>query len=85
MYRVIWTKPVKKELALISIDLTKRICFKITEYLAKDPINLSEGLKGEFIGKRRYRYGDYRIIFDFKGEGKVIRILRIGHRSEIYL
>jgi mRNA interferase RelE/StbE len=39
-------------------------------------------LKGKFSGLRKYRVGDYRVIYAILEEDVVI--LRIGHRKEIY-
>jgi len=40
-------------------------------------------LKG-FEKTYRLRVGDYRVIFEFEKDEKVIRILKIGKRSEVY-
>ncbi|MGB4782850.1 type II toxin-antitoxin system RelE family toxin [Candidatus Methylomirabilis sp.] len=39
-------------------------------------------LKGKFSGLRKYRVGDYRVIYVIL-EADVV-ILRIGHRREVY-
>jgi mRNA interferase RelE/StbE len=39
-------------------------------------------LKGKFSGLRKYRVGDYRVIYAILEEDVVI--LRIGNRKEIY-
>ncbi|MDD4924325.1 MAG: type II toxin-antitoxin system RelE/ParE family toxin [Dehalococcoidales bacterium] len=35
-------------------------------------------------GLWRIRYGDYRIVYSIDDDNKIIIILRIGHRREIY-
>jgi mRNA interferase RelE/StbE len=35
-------------------------------------------------GLWRIRYGDYRIVYSIDDDNKIIVILRIGHRREIY-
>ena len=35
-------------------------------------------------GLWRVRQGDYRIVYDIDDEHKIITVLRIGHRREIY-
>ena len=39
-------------------------------------------LTGQWSGHFRIRTGDYRIIFDIEGE--VVRIVKIGHRKDVY-
>jgi mRNA interferase RelE/StbE len=39
-------------------------------------------LKGQFAGLRKYRIGDYRVIYSILDED--ILILRIGHRRDVY-
>ena len=39
-------------------------------------------LKGKFAGLRKFRIGNYRVIFEIIGNEVVI--LRIGHRKDIY-
>jgi mRNA interferase RelE/StbE len=39
-------------------------------------------LKGQFAGLRRYRIGDYRVIYAIIGDDCLV--LRIGLRKEVY-
>lgn len=41
-------------------------------------------LTGNFSGFYKLRIGDYRIIYEFDKENRIIYINRIGHRREIY-
>lgn len=41
-------------------------------------------LKGVFRGYRRHRVGDYRITYRADPAARVLLIVRIGHRREIY-
>jgi mRNA interferase RelE/StbE len=44
----------------------------------------SEPLTGNFAGFYKLRVGDYRVIYDFNRDEKIIIIDQIGHRREIY-
>jgi len=48
----------------------------------EDPLKHSEKLTDPKIGEYRFRIGDYRVIFDLKGDDIVV--LRVGHRKDIY-
>lgn len=41
-------------------------------------------LTGKLKGYRSFRSGDYRIIYDVQFGRNIVRVLRIGHRREIY-
>ena len=41
-------------------------------------------LSGNLAGFYKLRVGDYRVIYEFISEEKVVVIDRIGHRREIY-
>jgi mRNA interferase RelE/StbE len=41
-------------------------------------------LAGDLAGKRRYRVGDWRVIYAIDDERQVVTVLSIAHRSEVY-
>jgi mRNA interferase RelE/StbE len=41
-------------------------------------------LAGDLAGKRRYRVGDWRVIYAIDNERQVVTVLSIAHRSEVY-
>ena len=49
-----------------------------------DPTALAERLTGEFRGLWRFRVGDYRIICDIQKEVRIVAVLEVGHRSQVY-
>lgn len=58
-------------------------CF---EQLQKDPrsSNNSRRLTGDSSHLWRYRIGSYRVIYNIDEPAKVVRVLRIEHRSKAY-
>ena len=58
---------------------------RIENYLVKSPKELGKLLTGEYKGLYRYRYGDYRIIYEISMSEHTITITKIGHRSNIYI
>jgi mRNA interferase RelE/StbE len=63
---------------------------KITRFLRRVsagevPFSLqSKALQGKYNGLFRYRVGDKRVIFKLDEVLKVLLILEIGHRKEVY-
>lgn len=82
MFKITFKKSVAKDLKQISKDQVKRILDKIETDLSSAPEQFPE-LKGKFAGLRKYRIGDYRIIFAIIGNDTVL-IIRIKHRKESY-
>ena len=56
---------------------------KCIDSLTKIPYS-GKPLKGDKKGCYSLRYGDYRIIYEIYTTEKIILIIRIGHRKEIY-
>jgi len=80
-YNILYKKSVQRDLKKLGKAEAGRILDQIEKDLIKDPMS-NPVLKGEFAGLRKYRVGDYRIIYALVDEN--ILILRIGHRRDIY-
>jgi len=80
-YKVTFKKSVSRDLKKISREEADKVLTKIEEELS-EKADANPILKGRFAGLRKYRYGDYRVIYTII-EKKVI-ILRIRHRREAY-
>lgn len=79
--RITFKKSVAKDLKRISAKDVDRILCKINSELPGKANSLPM-LQGDFAGLRKYRIGDYRIIFSII-DGNIL-ILRIQHRKEVY-
>lgn len=80
-YNVVFKKSVHRDLKRLSRPEAKRILDVIDTDLIKKP-EANPVLKGQFAGLRKYRIGDYRVIYALIGSD--ILILRIGDRKDIY-
>lgn len=56
---------------------------KAIDRLATNP-NLGEFLKGEWKGYRKYRTGNYRIIYRLEHQRLLIYIITIDDRKDVY-
>lgn len=82
MFALEWKEGAINQLQGLDSFLSKRI-FKKVETLKIDPFTKNiKRLKGEKAF--RLRVGDYRVIFDVDLKKKLITILRLGHRKNIY-
>ena len=83
MYKVEYLESViKDDIPKLPKVEKRRIQKAIEERLIQNPIRFGKPLRYSLKGCRRMRVGHYRIIF--KIETKVILIVKIGHRKEIY-
>lgn len=82
-YNLIWEEQAINDYRLcssVSVPLQK----KIESYLTKLPQELGKPLTGKYKKLYRYRYSDYRIIYEVDKNNKLVSVLRVGHRSEVY-
>ena len=80
-YNVVYKKSVNRDLKKLSKAEAGRILDQIEQELTKKPES-SPVLKGQFSGLRKYRIGDYRVIYALVGTD--ILVLRIAHRKDVY-
>ena len=80
-YNITFKKTVGKDLKRISKQNAKRILDKIDEEFIKHPDRYPV-LTGPFAGLRKFRIGDYRVIFAIMDSD--VLILRIQNRKDVY-
>jgi mRNA interferase RelE/StbE len=80
-YTLIYTQRAERDIARLDSKTKERIGKTLLRY-QEDPFKYGEKLSDPILGGYRFRIGDYRIIFDIKGNEIVV--LRVGHRREIY-
>ncbi len=80
-YNVSYKKSILRDLKKLSKSESRKILNQLEKELSKNPGSYPP-LKGPFAGLRRFRVGDYRVIYAIL-ENEVL-VLRIGHRREVY-
>ena len=80
-FNIVYRKSVQRDLSKLSKTEAGRILSRLERDLT-EKADSYPALKGRFAGLRKYRIGDYRVVFAIvAGE---VQILRIGHRRDIY-
>ncbi len=82
-YSIKWDKRAYKELK----ELETRDAINILNNVNKlydNPYNSGKNLKGKFKNKMRLRIGDFRLIYWIEEKEKIVWIIAIGLRKEIY-
>ena len=80
-YKIAFKKSVARDLKKIDNDQVDRILKKIENELPEKAETFLI-LTGKFSGLRKFRVGDYRVIYSIIGDTAII--LRISHRREAY-
>ena len=80
-YKISFKSSVERDLKRIDKKSAKKILDKIEKELPKSTVK-HPSLTGKFSGLKKYRIGDYRIIYTILDD--TILILRIAHRKEAY-
>ena len=84
MYKVLWDTQYLDDLKKIDITDAGKIIDKVEKYLSCSPKSLGKPLSAEYKGLYRYRYRDYRIIYQLVEQEITIIIVKVGHRKEVY-
>jgi len=85
-YKVIINKPAQKQLLKLSYLIRERIAEHIG-MLGNNPDDPSLDVKkltNDPEATLRLRVGNYRVKFNRDNEIRIVEIVRVGHRKEIY-
>jgi len=80
-FKIAFKKSVARDLKKIDRDQSAKILSKIDKELP-EKAEFFPVLSGKFSGLRKFRVGDYRVIYSIIGNTALI--LRISHRREAY-
>ncbi len=80
-YGLVYTRRAERDIRKLEPKTRDRIGKTLLRY-TEDPLRFAEKLTDPILGEYRFRVGDYRVVFDIKGNEIVV--LRVGHRREIY-
>lgn len=86
-YQQNYTKRALEDLTALPKSIAQKIVDKIAFYIKQEnPLFFAKKLTNSEAGQYRFRIGDYRAIFDLdkNSEIKILLILRIKHRKEVY-
>jgi len=86
-YKARFSESALRQLRKLDRQVQRRIIAfleKRVESLS-DPRSTGEALRGEDFGDFwKYRIGDYRLVCDIVDKDRVIEVLKVGDRKEVY-
>ena len=80
-YRLEFKKSVARDLRKLDKAEADRILTRLAGELPQRAASCPE-LTGKFAGLRKFRVGEYRVIFSILGE--TVLVTRVAHRREVY-
>lgn len=80
-YNVVYKDSVRRDLKRLDKSIARRVIDKLEEDLTINP-EAHPVLQGRFAGLRKYRVGDYRVIYTLLAQD--VLVLHIAHRKEVY-
>jgi mRNA interferase RelE/StbE len=75
---------VSEDIPALPKTIRERIKRAIESRLTADPVGLGKPLRYSFIGHRRIRVGDYRIVYRVDPNRSLVTIVFIKHRKDVY-
>ena len=80
-YNITFKKSITKDLKRLGKHHAERILDKIDAELTEAP-DRCPALAGPFAGLRKFRVGDYRVVFAIIDND--VLVLRVQHRKDVY-
>ena len=80
-YNIVYKKSVQRDLKKLSKAEAHRVLNQVEEELSENA-DTHPVLKGQFAGLRKYRIGDYRVIYAILGAD--VLVLRICDGKDVY-
>lgn len=82
MLRVYLTHQAEKDIKHLSSEYQEKIK-NVIRVLSEEPLK-GEALLGKYRGLRRYRVGDFRVVYEVNLKINSVTIIKIKHRKEVY-
>jgi mRNA interferase RelE/StbE len=84
MYSVEIARAAQRTLGTLPAEVRQRLVRAI-DALASEPRGPGvESLKGRFQGLHKARVGEYRIVIEIDDARRLVAVVRVGHRSNVY-
>ena len=83
-YEVEWARPARRALGGIPEKVATASIEFIYGPLAENPHRVGHLLRFELEGRRSASRGDFRIIYRIEDDQRVVFILTIEHRADVY-
>lgn len=84
VYAIEWTSSALRSLDGLPPKIARACIEFVHGGLAQSPHRVGKALRFELTGKYSARRGDFRIIYAIDDEARVVTVIALGHRGDIY-
>jgi mRNA interferase RelE/StbE len=84
LFEVDWTSPARRALARLPEKATAAAIELIYGLLERIPSALVTRCTSSWRGNHNAHLGDYRVVYRIDSEKRVVSILAINHRADVY-
>ena len=75
--------PARRQFDRLSIEVAAAV-LETLDAIAENPRRLGKPLMFEHEGRFSARRGPYRVIYEIVEDAKLVRVVAVGHRRDIY-
>jgi mRNA interferase RelE/StbE len=84
MYEIVLSAPAERDLKRLPAVIFKRVIAAIRALAATPRPSGCRKLQGSGHDDYRIRVGDYRVLYEIDDTARLVRIMRVRHRREVY-
>jgi mRNA interferase RelE/StbE len=82
-WRVVVMPPARRQFDRLPISVAAAV-LETLQAISENPKRLGKRLTLEHEGRFSARRGPYRIIYELIDDGRLVRVIAIGHRRNVY-
>lgn len=82
-WRVVVTSPARRQFDRLPISVAAAV-LETLDSIGGNPRRLGKPLMFEHEGRYSARRGPYRIVYELDDAERVVRVIAIGHRRDVY-
>ncbi|MDP9396551.1 MAG: type II toxin-antitoxin system RelE/ParE family toxin [Actinomycetota bacterium] len=83
-YEVLLSATAHRNLDRLPVAVASAVLELVFGDLAAQPHRLGKRLGGDYEGQWSARRGQYRVVYDIDDEKRVVRVVAVGHRRDVY-
>ena len=83
-FTIAWTSTARRALTRLPEKIATAVVEFLYGSLAENPYRVGKPLKLGLEGMHSARRGDYRVIYRIDGDQRLVTVIAIEHRSDIY-
>jgi mRNA-degrading endonuclease RelE of RelBE toxin-antitoxin system len=83
-YSISWSPSAQRDLRRLPEKIATAVVEFIYGSLAANPRRVGRDLRMELVGHRSARRGEYRVIYRIHDPARVVHVLAVEHRADVY-